>query len=148
MQPRAKTTVLVVDDDASTRFVLSRSLEGLGMRVVAADDGTEVPSMIARERFDLLVLDLYMPGMNGFELMRQIRRPAAGLLPLPKTPADVPIVVVSGESDPDSISHVKSLGAALHLPKPIDLEQFEEAIQSVLRKHSSPSARTRKTPSS
>lgn len=146
MQPRSKTTVLVVDDDAGTRFVLSRSLEGLGMRVVEADDGTEVPSIIARERLDLLVLDLYMPGMNGFELMRQIRRPVPGLLPAPKTSADVPIVVVSGESDPDSISHVKSLGAAVHLPKPVDLEQFEEAIQNVLRRRSPPPARTRRNP--
>ncbi len=130
-----KAHILVVDDDASTRFVLSRILEGLGYHVRVAEDGVEVPEMIAKERFDLLVIDLYMPGMNGFELLRQIRKPQAGLLPAPRTPSDVPIVVVSGECAPDSIANVKSLGADRHIPKPVDLHRFEGEIRAALRAH-------------
>jgi CheY-like chemotaxis protein len=133
VQLRPRATVLIVDDDPSTRFALSQSLEALGLRVMTADDGAEVLDMLAGEHFDLLVLDLYMPGMNGFEVMRQIRNPMPGLLPAPKTPPDIPVVVISGESDPDSVAHVKSLGAALYISKPIDLNRFEEAVKRVLR---------------
>lgn len=143
MRAGAKTTVLIVDDDDSTRFVLSQSLEALGYRVVSADDGADVPSLLAREHFDLLVLDLYMPGMNGFELLRQIRRPPAGLLPLPKTSATVPIVIVSGESDPDSVSHVKALGANAHLPKPVDLDHFDSVVRQVLTPRRASKARNK-----
>lgn len=133
MNRSTKTNVLVVDDDDSARFVLSRSLEGLGYQVRVADDGADVPELIARERFDLLVIDLYMPGMNGFELLRQIRKPLPGLLPVAKTPSDVPIVVVSGESAPDSLANIRALGADLHMPKPIDLNLFEDGVRATLR---------------
>jgi hypothetical protein len=54
-----KRTGLVVDDDQSTRFVLSRALRELGFNVVSAEDGSDVPGLIVAQRFDLLVLDLY-----------------------------------------------------------------------------------------
>jgi CheY-like chemotaxis protein len=128
-----RKTVLVVDDDASSRFVLSKALEGLGCRAVVAEDGVDVPELVAKERFDLLVLDLYMPGMNGFELVRRLRKPTAGLLPAPRTSSDVPVVIVSGESDPDSLANIKALGADYHLSKPIDLTEFEDCVRAALR---------------
>jgi CheY-like chemotaxis protein len=138
---------LIVDDDETTRFILSQSIETLGYRVVTADDGADVPALLARERFDLLILDLYMPGMNGFELMRQIRHPPPGLLPLPKTPAAVPIVVVSGETDPDSVAHVKALGATAHLPKPVDLDQFDAVVRRTLMARRESKTRNKSVPS-
>jgi len=128
-----RKTVLVVDDDASSRFVLSKAVEGLGFRAVIAEDGIDVPDLVAKEHFDLLVLDLYMPGMNGFELLRQVRKPQGGLLPAPRTASDVPILIVSGECDPDSLANVKSLGANYQLSKPIDLNEFEDCVRSALR---------------
>jgi two-component system, NtrC family, nitrogen regulation response regulator GlnG len=123
---------LVVDDDDSTRFVLSRALKELGFSVIAAEDGAEVPELIASHRFDLLVLDLYMPGMNGFELLRRVRRPDPGFLPLPRTPAGVRVLVVSGESHPASIANAKALGADGYLVKPIDVEVFDETVRKLL----------------
>lgn len=137
-----RKTVLVVDDDASSRFVLSKAVEGLGFRAIVAEDGIDVPELVAKEHFDLLVLDLYMPGMNGFELLRQVRKPPAGLLPAPRTASDVPILIVSGESDPDSLANVKSLGADYHLSKPIDLNEFEDYVRTALR----PRQKSKKTP--
>lgn len=133
MRRSGKKSVLVVDDDASTRFVLGRTLEGMGYQARVVEDGVDVREIIAKERFDLLVIDLYMPGMNGFELLRQIRKPSAGLLPQPKTPSDVPIIVVSGECAAESVANIRSLGADLHLPKPLDLDGFEAHVRATLR---------------
>jgi CheY-like chemotaxis protein len=123
---------LVVDDDQSTRFVLSRALAELGFKVVSAEDGSEVPGLIAAQHFDLLVMDLYMPGMNGFELLRQLRRPHSGFLPAPQTSPAVRVLVVSGESHPASIANAKALGADEYLVKPVDLELFDRTVRRLL----------------
>jgi two-component system, chemotaxis family, chemotaxis protein CheY len=127
-----KKTALIVDDDPSTRFVLSRALEGIGLRVVQAEDGAEVPELLGTQRFELLVIDLYMPGMNGFELLRRIRRPATGLLPAPQTLPTVRVLVVSGESHAASLANAKALGADAYLTKPVDLDVFEQTVGALI----------------
>src|SRR5438309_9657328 len=104
MKQEPAKTVLVIEDDDSTRFVFGRSLENLGWDAVCVADGADVADLITTRRFDLLVLDLYMPGMNGFEVLRRIRQPDPGFLPAPQTPATVPILVISGESHSASIA--------------------------------------------
>jgi CheY-like chemotaxis protein len=124
--------VLVVDDDDSTRFVLARALEGIGLGVALADDGAQVPDLLGRHCFDLLVVDLYMAGMNGFEVLRQVRRPDPGFLPASRTSPAVPILVISGESNPASIANVKARGASDYLVKPVDVELLETVVRRLL----------------
>jgi len=126
------TTVLVVDDDDSTRWVLSQALEDLGMHVTRAEDGADVAELTAGTHFDLLILDLYMPGMNGFEVLRQIRQPDPGFLPAPRTSPTVPVVVVSGESAPASIANAKARGANAYLVKPLDIDTLETTVRQLL----------------
>jgi DNA-binding response OmpR family regulator len=128
-QPRA----LVIDDDDSTRFVLSQALSDLGFDVTAADDGAVGQELVVQESFDLLVLDLYMPGMNGFELLRHLRRSDVRLLPTPHTPPGVPILVVSGEGQAASIANAKRLGANAYLVKPVDIDVFCAAVRNLLK---------------
>lgn len=127
-----KKSTLIVDDDASTRFVLARALEALGHRLTVAEDGADVPELVATHYFDLLVVDLYMPGMNGFEILRRIRRPDPGFLPAPRTPPSVPVLVVSGEGHPASIANALALGADEYLVKPVDLDLFERVVTQLL----------------
>ena len=124
--------VLVADDDASTRFVLSRALDHLGCEVVVTEDGTDVPELVATHRFDLLVIDLYMPGLNGFGILRRIRQPDPGFLPVPLTLSTVPVLVVSGEGHTASIANAKALGANDYLVKPVDVDLFETTVQRLL----------------
>lgn len=126
-----KQTVLVVDDDDSTRFVLAQTLKQLGCRVVSASDGAEVPDLLAQYAFDLLVIDLYMPGMNGFELLRRVRR-TTSFLPTPRTSATVRVLVVSGENNPASMDNAKALGADAYLVKPVDVDELECAVLKLL----------------
>lgn len=127
-QPRA----LVVDDDPATRFVIIETLGDLGFDVVAAEDGSDAPDLMAGQHFDLLVVDLYMPGMNGFELLRQVRRDLPGLRPAQVTSSSVPIVIVSGEAQAASIANAKRLGASAYLVKPVDIDDLTATVRSVL----------------
>jgi len=126
-----KQTVLVVDDDDGTRFVLAQTLKQLGCRVIAATDGAEVPDLLAQHAFDLLIVDLYMPGMNGFELLRRVRR-ATSFLPTPRTSATVRVLVVSGETNPASMANAKALGADAYLVKPVDVDELECTVLRLL----------------
>ena len=128
----AKKTVVVADDDESTRFVLARALEALGCEVLQADDGALVPDLLAAHAVDLLVVDLYMPGLNGFGVLRRIRQPDPGFLPAPRTPPTVPVVVVSGEANPASIANAKARGADAYLVKPVDIDVFEATVRQLM----------------
>ena len=87
---------------------------------------------MATKHFDLVVLDLYMAGMNGFEVLRRMRQPETGLLPAPLTSSTVPVLVISGESNPASIANAKARGADAYLIKPLDLDTFEAAVRELL----------------
>lgn len=124
--------VLVADDDPSVRFVVSRTIERLGCRVDVVEDGADVPDAVSDEKFNLLVIDLYMPGMNGFEVLRQLRERDPRLLPLRKTPANVRILVLSGESNAASIEHARAAGADAYLTKPFDVDELADQVRLLL----------------
>ena len=65
--------ILVVDDDRATRHVLTAVLESAGFEASAAKDGVDALSQLRRRRFDLLLLDVWMPRMNGLELLTKLR---------------------------------------------------------------------------
>lgn len=123
---------MVADDDSSIRLVLEHALAGDGYRVVACDDGADVGELIASTRFDLIVLDLYMPGMNGFEVLRQLREPPTGLLPRRKTPPSVKVLVISAHSDESTTSFVTKRGADACLAKPFELTDLLDTARRLL----------------
>ena len=113
------------------RFVLRRALGAGGWQVDDVDDGAVVEERLERERYDLLLLDLYMPGMNGFEVLRRIRH--AGVLPLWKTLPTVGIIVLSGAAGKDGLSFAARLGADACLTKPFDVPALLAAVGAIKR---------------
>lgn len=82
-QDRAKVNVLIVDDDSTKRFALKAILEPLGERVVEASSGADALRQLLREEFAVILLDVRMPGMDGFETAQLIRqRPRSELTPI------------------------------------------------------------------
>jgi CheY-like chemotaxis protein len=122
-----------VDDDRSVRFVLREALSQLSWQVEEVDDGAVVEEWLERRRFDLLLLDLYMPGMNGFEVLRRIRQPHAGVLPVWKTAPTVGIIVLSGAAGRDGLSFAARLGADACLPKPFEVADLIAAVHGIKR---------------
>jgi CheY-like chemotaxis protein len=124
---------LIVDDDRSIRFVLREALREQGWTAEEVDDGAVVEERLERQRYDLLLLDLYMPGMNGFEVLRRIRQPHAGVLPVWKTRPTVGIVVLSGAAGPDGLNFAGRLGADACLQKPFEIADLLAAVRSIKR---------------
>ena len=122
---------LIVDDDRSVRLVLRGALCDDGWQVVEVDDGAVVEEQLECQRYDLLLLDLYMPGMNGFEVLRRIRQPHAGVLPLWKTPHTVGIIVLSGAAGHEGLSFAAHLGADACLQKPFELADVLAAVRGL-----------------
>lgn len=120
--------ILIADNDDSTRIVLRHSLERAGYEVGEVSDGQLLWPTLERGDVNLLVLDLRMPDMNGWEVLRRLR---GWMQPEHET---VPVIVVSGQSDPETQQFTSRLGAAAFLSKPIDLREFAQTVRTVLRR--------------
>lgn len=116
--------VLVVDDHADTRRVMRWMLEQRGYRVTEASDGQEVVAIALRERPDLILMDLSMPGLDGFEAMRGVR----GHQEL----RGIPAVAVTGRDTANSRDGAESAGFAYYLSKPIDYIRLGVVIERLL----------------
>ncbi len=121
-------TVLIVDDDMKFLSFLARILRRGGYAVLTANDGCEVPEMLLRTHIDVLVLDLQMPGMNGWEVIRSLRGEAAQ----PQLSQRPKVVVVSGRSEDDTAAFVRRLGADAFLTKPCWGDQLLATVRHVL----------------
>ncbi len=119
-------TILIVDDDQSTRLSISEYLELSGYSVMTADDGQEALAIIEEYHPDLMVTDIVMPRMNGYELVRRLRQdPAFRLLPV--------ILLTARTKTQERILGYQS-GCDLYLPKPFELEELAAAIRNLLER--------------
>jgi len=116
--------VLIVDDEASVREMVSDSLRFAGYHVSAARDAVEALNLVARQRPDLLVVDINMPGMNGHELLQHLRRQGDA------TPV---ILLTARQAFEDVVDGLRS-GADDYVRKPFRLEELLLRIEAVLRR--------------
>jgi len=117
-----KSKILVVDDEDALRTTLSDVLTSEGYNVSAASDGDEVISELQKETFDLVVLDINMPRMNGFEVLKFVKE---------KHP-ETKVVMLSGIAGLKSAIESKKLGAEDFFVKPFDLDDLVITIARVL----------------
>ncbi|AUS99766.1 DNA-binding response regulator [Nostoc sp. CENA543] len=119
-------TILVVDDDLGTRLSISDYLELSGYSVIMANDGQEALAMVEDYQPDLIVTDIVMPRMNGYELVRRVRqKPQFRLLPV--------ILLTARTKTQERILGYQS-GCDLYLPKPFELEELAAAIRNLLER--------------
>ncbi|MES1023749.1 response regulator transcription factor [Gloeocapsa sp. BRSZ] len=119
-------TLLVVDDDLGTRLSISDYLEMSGYSVLTAADGQEALAMVETYHPHLMVTDIVMPRMNGYELVRHVRQhPKFRLLPV--------IFLTARNKTEERIAGYQS-GADLYLPKPFELNELGAAIRNLLER--------------
>jgi signal transduction histidine kinase len=118
--------VLVVDDNRVNRLKLSISLEQQGHTVSLAEDGQQALALMAIEPFDVVLLDLIMPGMDGFQVLEKIKGDP-GL-------RDIPVIVISAVDELDSIVRCIEMGAEDYLPKSYDPVLLRARLGSSLQK--------------
>jgi diguanylate cyclase (GGDEF)-like protein/PAS domain S-box-containing protein len=127
MLPRGRRLprVLVVDDDPTMRLLVGEALEPGGLEVEEASDGVQALGAFRRQPYDLVLLDVRMPGSDGFAVCEEIRKAPGG--------EDVPIVIMTGLDDLDSIRRAYEVGATDFITKPIPWLVLSHRVRYLLR---------------
>lgn len=121
----ARKCVMIVDDDAILREVMAGLFDKLGYDTLVAENGEAAVAHLARSSLSLVVVDLSMPKLDGFGLLKHLRQH-------PRT-VDVPIIISTGNDDRASIEEAYRLGASSFVTKPINWAQFGYHSQFVIR---------------
>jgi DNA-binding response OmpR family regulator/nucleotide-binding universal stress UspA family protein len=121
-------SVLVVDDESNVRLTLRQALEDLGLTVDAVSEGTEALARLDENDYDLMLLDLRMPGLGGLETLERTRRQAP----------DLPVVIVTAHGTVQNAVQAMRRGAVDVLLKPIGLDALRDLVGRVFREPSTP----------
>ena len=116
--------ILVVDDEALLRAMLRDALEEAGYAVVLAENGRDGIASAKADRPDCILLDVMMPGLDGYETCAAIKADP--------DLADIPVLLISATTDLRVIDRAEQVGAAEVLPKPLPMEQLQQALALAL----------------
>lgn len=116
--------ILMIEDDLELAEILTEYLEQFDFKITTEDDPFKAVSILKLEPFDLVILDLTLPGMDGLEVCESIR-----------ARQDIPIIISSARSDVTDKIKALELGADDYMPKPYDPRELEARIHSVLRRY-------------
>ena len=117
-------TVLVVEDEVDLLFTIALSLELNGYRVVKAASGEDALGIVERENPDAVVLDLRLPGIDGWEVLRRLEE--AGRFPA------TPVVLLSAQVDAATAARAVELGVHAHLAKPFSAAELSGVLRRLL----------------
>ena len=115
--------ILVVDDDRATRHLLTKLLTGAGFSVTAARDGADAVKRLQNGRFDLMLLDIWMPRMSGLDLLAKLR----------KKKSRVKVVVMTSDDTPETLLQTVREQAFDYVNKPVDPTALLQLVRDVLK---------------
>ena len=123
---KKKARILIIDDDVGFRDLLRIHLSAAGYKVQVAEDGVAGGRALLEQPPDLIVSDVNMPFLDGFELLSLMRSD--------ESTASIPVILLSGRSDGDTMAKAVELGAADFLTKPVTRDQLLESVQACLER--------------
>lgn len=123
---KKKARILIIDDDLGFRDLLRIHLSAAGYKVQVAEDGVAGGRALLEQPPDLIVSDVNMPFLDGFELLSLMRSD--------ESTASIPVILLSGRSDGDTMAKAVELGAADFLTKPVTRDQLLESVQACLER--------------
>lgn len=115
--------ILIVEDEKPISDLIKLSLSSEGYACTCVYDGIEAANIIEKEHFDLILLDVMLPGANGYELMEYIR------------PLEIPVIFISAKADLNDRVHGLHLGADDYITKPFEIIELQARVESVLRRY-------------
>ena len=124
-QPLRGLSVLLVDDDEDTRDIIERVLSRRGAQVVAVPSAAAALETFSRQHFDVLLVDIMMPGMDGYEFMRKVRA-----LP-PEKGGRVPAATLTARAVTDDRLESLRAGFQNHLAKPVEPTELVEVVAAL-----------------
>lgn len=117
------STILLVEDDEPTRVLIAALATRFGVSIECAEDGAMAVAMLRRRRYDALLLDLFLPKLNGFEVLREVRVFAPDLLRR--------TIIVTAASDA-TLRHFDGGGTLVMLRKPFDIDDLADALRACI----------------
>jgi DNA-binding response OmpR family regulator len=118
-----KNNILIVDDETQVTLVIKRILEKEGYAVTTANDGHEALELVVKSPPDLIILDINMPGINGYQVLEKIREHH-----------DIPVIMLSAIQDVSSVGNSIGLGADDYIRKPFHLSELSARVKAKLRR--------------
>lgn len=119
-----RNKILIVDDEPDLRAALTRSLKAAGYDVATANDGESAIAEVGRGAPNLVLSDVMMPGLNGFQLARKLKESEAS--------ASIPVLLMSAKADPADRFWAEEVGAVALLKKPLDTRVLVQRIEELL----------------
>lgn len=122
--------VLIVEDDQVTRTYLKTHLESVGFICIEATDGAEGLDLAKRKNPDIIVLDITMPILNGYQVCKALKQD-------PKYRA-IPILMLTVSAEKEDKIFGEKMGADCYISKPFDIDELERAIEKLMKKDQKP----------
>jgi len=117
-------TILVIDDSTTNVVLLEAILNGKGYRIETALNATEAYQLIEKQKPDLILLDLLMPRINGYDFLENIKGR--------KETKEIPVIVVSAVTDAENIKRTMNMGATDFIKKPVDIQNLISKVNNIL----------------
>jgi two-component system, OmpR family, response regulator len=124
MNKMSRASLIVVDDSRTALAVMGQRLTAMNYQVVAADSGEQALDMVQARRFDLMILDLTMPGLSGLGVLAELRGHIVT--------RDLPVLMITARSDPAAAIAALEAGADDHVVKPFDFDLLGARIERLL----------------
>ncbi len=124
-----KKRVLVAEDSSVIQNLTKKVLQFQNYEIISVKDGQQVINKIEKEHYDVILMDINMPKMNGMECSKQVRALSD------KSKAQTPIIAISGNADNYSEEDFKDAGINEYIPKPIDFDHLVETVNRYAGEH-------------
>lgn len=121
---KEKVKILIIDDSNTNVVLLEAVFSGKGYIVETALNAYEAFNSMEKEKPDVILLDLLMPKISGFDFMENIKNNDEY--------KDIPVIVISAVSDYDNVQKIKKMGIYDYIKKPVDIEELEEKVEHLL----------------
>ncbi len=118
-----KGKILIVDDQFGIRILLNEVFQKEGYHTFQAANGVQALELVTKETPDLVLLDMKIPGMDGIEILKRMK----------KLNQDIRVIIMTAYGELDMIKESKDLGALTHFAKPFDIDDLREAVKKYIQ---------------